>query len=404
VNLGFVVNVIEDPAERSRTLSAAWDLAQRAMIVSARLDWEPSAKAGRPHGDGILTARGTFQKYFSHEELRGWIDSTLGVESVAASPGVFYVFRTEAARQQFAAAQFVRRPRPTRLSPSVLLYGHRDLLQPLQAFLEQRGRLPSAAELSNAREVQHTFGSIENAYRIVSRALGTTTWEEAALRRQRDLLVYVALSRFGRRPKFSDLPDEVRNDVKAMLGSYTAACRLGDALLFSCGQREAIDGECRTSTVGKVTRDAIYVHVSALAELSPLLRTYEGCGRALMGTVDGATVIKLRRDKPKVSYLLYPDFDASGHPELQATFVADLARLRTYRRDYSHFPNRPVLHRKETFVAETYPLRSKFQKLTAAEEAAGLLDTPETIGFAEQWQKRLESRGYVVVDHDLVRM
>ncbi len=231
-----------------------------------------------------------------------------------------------------------------------------------------------------------------------------TSWAETLLRRQRDLLVYVALSRFGRRPKFSDLPNEVRKDVKALLGSYTAACRLGDALLFSCGQRAAIDAECRASVAGKVTPDAIYVHLSALAELSPLLRTYEGCGRALMGAVDGATLIKLRRDKPKVSYLVYPDFDSAGHPQLQATFVADLAKLRTYHRDYSQFQNRPVLHRKETFVSETYPLRSKFEALSAAEDAAGLLDTADNIGFVDQWQERLESRGYVVVDHNLVRM
>src|SRR3712207_6196530 len=37
VNLGYVVNVIEDTKERSAALLAAWDLARNLLIVSARL-------------------------------------------------------------------------------------------------------------------------------------------------------------------------------------------------------------------------------------------------------------------------------------------------------------------------------------------------------------------------------
>ena len=38
VNLGYVVNVIEDPGERVETLRAAWRLASRVLIVAARVD------------------------------------------------------------------------------------------------------------------------------------------------------------------------------------------------------------------------------------------------------------------------------------------------------------------------------------------------------------------------------
>jgi DNA phosphorothioation-associated putative methyltransferase len=37
VNLGFVVNVIEDPEERSQTLRCAWSLCRRTLTVSAML-------------------------------------------------------------------------------------------------------------------------------------------------------------------------------------------------------------------------------------------------------------------------------------------------------------------------------------------------------------------------------
>src|SRR4051812_47949309 len=41
---------------------------------------------------------------------------------------------------------------------------------------------------------------------------------------------------------------------------------------------------------------------------TPILRVYEGCGRALTGEVEGATLVKMHR-KPQVSFLVYPDFD-----------------------------------------------------------------------------------------------
>lgn len=37
VNIGYVVNVIENPAERQHALRGAWALAEQVLIVSARL-------------------------------------------------------------------------------------------------------------------------------------------------------------------------------------------------------------------------------------------------------------------------------------------------------------------------------------------------------------------------------
>src|SRR5438874_1571339 len=37
VNLGYVLNVIEDPAERETTLRRAWGLARRLLVISAQV-------------------------------------------------------------------------------------------------------------------------------------------------------------------------------------------------------------------------------------------------------------------------------------------------------------------------------------------------------------------------------
>lgn len=57
VNLGFVINVIEDPTGRVQVLRRAWSLTRRVLVVAARLDWEARSVPGRPYGDGMLTAK-----------------------------------------------------------------------------------------------------------------------------------------------------------------------------------------------------------------------------------------------------------------------------------------------------------------------------------------------------------
>jgi DNA phosphorothioation-associated putative methyltransferase len=98
---------------------------------------------------------------------------------------------------------------------------------------------------------------------------------------------------------------------------------------------------------------------------------------------------------------VYPDFDREGHPALTETFVANLRKLDIGHRDYRTSANAPVLHRKETFVATDYPMREQFESLTRAEESAGLLESPELIGFANQWNERLAAKGFSVSGHDL---
>ncbi len=404
VNLGYVVNVIEQPAERAYVLREAWSLCRQVLLVAARLDWDVSLGQAVPHGDGLITAKGTFQKFYEHDELRSWIESELGTPPDAAAPGVFFVFRDATAREGFLArASTYSAPSP-RQRITLSLDENRDLLQPLLDFLVERGRAPVAGELPSATEIGQRFGSIERAIRLLSHSTDASAWEKSALRRQRDLLVYLALGALRKTPRFSALPQDLQADIRAFFGSYTGATTLGRELLFAAGDQAAIARECASSPIGKLTPEALYVHVSAVAELPVLLRVYEGCGRVLYGDVPGATLVKLRRDKPAVSFLCYPDFDEDPHPRLKETFVAELKRVRTHYKSYMDRDNPPVLHRKECFVSAEYSLRARFEALTRAEERAGLLNDPLTIGTANGWNERLRQRKFVVTGHRLRKL
>ena len=175
-------------------------------------------------------------------------------------------------------------------------------------------------------------------------------------------------------------------------------------LLFKAGDRASIDQACQQSAIGKRTRDALYVHTSALDRLAPLLRVYEGCARILTGTVAGANVIKLRRDKAQVSYLSYPDFDTALHPALVEVTTADLPGLHVDHQDLRDASNPPILHRKDAFVAEDYPGRQRFARLTQQEERHGLLDAPLPIGRRQQWEAWLEANDATLRGHRVLRL
>ena len=133
------------------------------------------------------------------------------------------------------------------------------------------------------------------------------------------------------------LPRDLQRDVRVFFSSYSRACSLADDLLFSAGDRAAVDQACRSAAVGKLTRQALYVHESALPQLPPILRTFEGCARAYIGVVEGANIIKLHRDQPQVSYLSYPDFERDPHPALASSLLVPLADVQD---SLPHLPGR----------------------------------------------------------------
>lgn len=410
VSLGYVVNVIEDPRERVEALRAAWSLARVLLVVAARMDWEGQRLPGRSYGDGIVTRRGTFQKFFGQDELRAWIDGVLGVRSFAAAPGIFYIFRDDRRAQSFLAERVRRPPIVVAREPGIrrarqsVFEAHRSLLEPLVSFLTARGRLPDPTEFGDAAlPIVDRFGSIRAAAAVVRRATGDEAWRTAQVVATDDLLVYLALAAFGGRPKLGALPADIQLDIRAFLGTYKFACEKADALLFGAGDQMAIARACRTMSVGKLTPNALYVHVSALPHLNPLLRVYEGCARTLTGTVSEANLVKLHRTEAKVSYLAYPAFDHDPHPTLHQSVRADLRRLDVRIRDFRGRVNPPILHRKETFVALDYPRRSMFARLTEQEESAGLLADPSTIGGRSQWTALLTAKGLGFRGHRLVK-
>ncbi|NER94503.1 MAG: DNA phosphorothioation-associated putative methyltransferase [Symploca sp. SIO1B1] len=390
VNLGYIINVIEDPAERREALLKAWELTQKVLIVAAQVLIDDRNSQQIAYGDGIVTRRNTFQKYYEQEELKSYIDQVLKVEAIPVALGIYFVFRDPAQAESFRASRFHSRITTPRIRLSTKRFeDYQELLAPLMGFITERGRLPYKGELPESSELLTEFGNFRRAFQVILQVTDQAEWDKISDQRRQDVLVYLALAQFSQRPKLRNLDDTFKNDVKALFGSYKQACAAADLILASVGNSQLIAKCCQQSNIGKILPTALYVHVSAIEALNPLLRLYEGCASRTIGRMEGATLVKFHTNLPKISYLFYPNFDREAHPSLHTSMQIDLRDLQVVYRDYYLYSNPPILHRKETFVMPDYPFYEQFAKLTRQEENWGLLDETSSIGTREGWENCL---------------
>lgn len=392
VNLGYVINVIEDPHERQEVLVQAWELTRRVLIVAAQVLVDDSQRGLVAYADGVITSRNTFQKYYEHEELKAYIDQVLKVDAIPVGLGVYFVFRDRAQAEAFRASRFRSRATTPRVRATVKRFeDYQELLAPLMAFFTERGRLPVKGELSKEDEIVAEFGNWRRAFGVVLQATNPQDWDAIAHKRRQDLKVYLALSRFDCRPRLSEFDPRVQQDLKALFGTYKRACSEADQMLFSLRDLATIAATCDAAPVGLKLRDSLLVHLSALETLDPLLRLYEGCASRAIGRPESATLVKFYLHQPKISYLFYPDFDGDPHPALHSSVQIDLRNAHVSYWEYDPV-NPPILHRKEALVTPDYPNSDKFARLTRQEEDWGLLDDPKAIRHRYGWQQLLAQR------------
>ena len=404
VNLGYVVNVIEDADERAKCLLNAWGYAKRALIVSARLASQTRdfTAVGR-YADGYVTSIPTFQKLYQQNELKTWIEAQLSETAIAAGPGVFYVFRDPSDRMGFLASRFRSHAGDAPPSVASSIDAHKELLQPLITFFHAHARAPFDDEVADAAAMRERFGSLRRALRLVERSYDPDQWKRISTSRGHDLLLFLALARFDGRPRFGQLPLTLRRDVKGLFPSYRQACVEADVALGAVGDMRRIGRAAEGSTIGKRTPSALYVHESALDALPPLLRLYEGCARSYIGRVEDANLIKLHTDEPVVSYLSYPEFESDPHPALAEATTVHLQTFRIRERDYRRSKSPPILHRKELFLRPDHPHSAKFARLTRIEESKGLFEDSSRIGTRSGWEQRLLDCGLALKGHRIVR-
>lgn len=381
VNLGFVINVIEDKTERMEAVLGAYQLCTQFLCAAVMLG-EQSPERGRLFRDGVLTSRNTFQRYYSQEEFREYLRQVLDEEPVAVGPGVFFVFKDKDAEQAFLERRYRNRATANRLisqlpkvpkAPKAERAARLTKADKERAFYEQHatlldalwlrwlelGRPPQDDEFPDLTASKELFGTAQRALKFLQRFHGDELLKLAFDSRRDDLTVYFAMRRFDQQRIYRHLPESLKRDVKAFFQNYQHAQTDGERLLFSAGNPALLRQMCQQAAAqgyGYLDEEGAFTfHTAQVVALPPILRVYIGCATFVFGDVTSADLLKIHAESGKLSLMKYDDFEESPLPRLLERIKISLVNQRFEYYKYGDTYTPPYLYRKARFLTPDFP-------------------------------------------------
>lgn len=424
VNLGFVINVIEDLTERVEALKGAFACTRGVLAVAAMLSSEARPE-GRQFGDGYISSRNTFQKYFTQAQLRDFIEHTLDDSAIACGPGVFFVFRDKDLEQRFLAKRYGSRTRTVLTRGWIRARPHREprvkIDRALQLFEANRatldelwlrfldlGRPPEREELEveTIRQIEDKLGSLSKALRLARHWNDEKEAERARTSRTSDLLVLFALQQFQKRKPYTRLEPRLKRDVRYFFGNYSMAQDAAHQTLFAIGSLDAIDRACRESSdrgYGWLEEGhSLQLHASLLERLPPLLRIYVECATILYGDISEFDLIKIHIRSGKITLMKFDEFQKSPLPRLLQRVKVKLREQHldvfTYGAEYPS----TLLYHKSRYINEEYPRYSEQMKFEESLQVLGIHDLngfgpPERDFFETLRRARWQIAGFELI-------
>jgi len=419
VNLGYVLNVIENPNERSEALKRAWSCCDTILVVAVLPLSAGEFSNLRPYRDGYVTSRGTFQKYYSQEEAKKFISDITGEMPVPMASGIFFVFRDKLAEQSFLVSRQQRnlkrpvtfRPTRERKEPSLQPLKSETLRTELEelwkAMLDQ-GRSLHSDELSTSLRTRFKGArvSLNRAEHICRNELfNFEDLEKSRAERREDLLVYFALTLFSGRKNYTELPQILQRDVKAFFGSHANALLEARELLFTAGN-DALVRNASEEAVDEgygyfISDTAFQFHSSALEKLPAVLRVFVGCGETLYGDISGADLFKIHIGSKKLTLHFYDDFSLPL-PELKQRVKINMQSQSVKNFDYRN-GKRQYLFMKSLYMENEHPQFAEQSKFDRAIMKFDQFDFSFYGPDADYFDQTLSEKGLSVVGFELKR-
>ena len=167
---------------------------------------------------------------------------------------------------------------------------------------------------------------------------------------------------------------------------------------------ELFENLIKQIVVGKQLPDAIYLHKDGFSAIPDTLNGFiPAVAKALNIKEENWNLVKLFKNKFRLSLLSYPDFYTDSYPTLLKSVNVDLSKLSHRLTDYTKSENPPILHRKETMILPDNSHYEDFLQLTVEGENAGLYENTRIIGFKNSWFNLIQRHGYELVDGRLFR-
>ncbi|MGR8998237.1 MAG: DNA phosphorothioation-associated putative methyltransferase [Gammaproteobacteria bacterium] len=419
VNLGFVINVIENYQERLEALIGAYDLAEQVLVVSAML-FNQNAFKGQTFNDGVITQRNTFQKYFTQSELKDFLSETLETDAIPVAPGIFFVFKNQDAEQRFLLGrQRSRRnilrlthrplaPAQPKLSRHEKKYlAYKDLIDPLWQRTLELGRLPDKSEVDSLIELTEAFGTVNKAIRFALDHHDEGLFEQARQSKIEDLITYFALQAFSKRKPYKHLEAGLQKDIKAFFGDYQNAIETARSILFKISNAELIAAACQHAAeqgLGFLDEgEALHLHTSMVQELPALLRIYIGCATILYGDIEQTDLIKIHIQSGKLSLMRYDDFEKQAIPRLLERVKINLREQTFDLYEYGEEFEPTYLFLKSRFINEEFPHYAEQLNFDEQLQALNLFELSGYGPKPEEFRQALARARWEIDGFELIR-
>ncbi|ROR25429.1 DNA phosphorothioation-associated putative methyltransferase [Vibrio crassostreae] len=383
VNLGFVLNVIEDQDERLEALLGAWELADKFLVVSVMLANENYIAQFKPYKDGVITSRNTFQKYYAQSEIKTYIERSLQEDAVTVAPGIFYIFKDKLEEQQYLQSKYKRHhkwqqltsPEPIEAKDKakLLITQHQDLFNSFWNTCLELGRIPANDEFVQSEKIRELIGSHKKVFNLLQEMFDTQEFEQAEKSRKEDLLLYFAMGLFEKRKPYTQQPEPLKRDIKALFDDYKTAINLAAELLFAIADTDLIQQQCEKAhnqLPASLLNEghSLILHRDFIDDLPLLLRVYVGAGLQMYGELDEELdLIKIHITSGKLTLTAYDDFEKSV-PFLVERIKIKMAEQDIDFFDYVNEERRPPLLNKHLYMStehENYKKQKSFDKRLA---------------------------------------
>ena len=383
VNLGFVLNVIEDQHERLEALLGAWELAEKLLVVSVMLGTDEFVSQFKPYKDGVITSRNTFQKYYQQSEIKAYIERSLDEAPIAVAPGIFFIFKDKLAEQDYLQNRYRRhhnwqqRTSPTPITTQdkaqLLIAKHPALFEAFWQQSLEMGRVPAQDEFGDSAQLKSLIGANNKVHQLLLNIYGKEDFEQAKQSRKEDLLLYFAMALFEKRRPYTQQPDSLKRDIKAFFGDYKTALNLAQDCLYQIAEPELIE---QASSQAQQTLPAsvlnlghsLIFHKQWINELPHLLRVYVGAAMQMYGELEEIDLIKIHITSGKLTLSGYDDFDNQSVPFLKERVKIKMAEQEIDFFDYVNESKRPPLLNRSLYIDDnwdTYPKQLSFDKRLA---------------------------------------
>ncbi|OEF64086.1 hypothetical protein A1OW_02860 [Enterovibrio norvegicus] len=418
VNLGFVLNVIEDFDERLDALLGAWELADKLLVVSVMLGTEQFISQFTPYKDGVITSRNTFQKYYQQSEIKAYVERTLDEQAITIAPGIFYIFKDKLEEQAHLQNRYRRHqgwkqltaPKPpTQLEKLKLTISqHAELFEAFWMTCLVLGRIPANDEFEQSEAVRELIGSHKKTHKLLCEIYDESDFEAAEQTRQEDLLLYFAMTLFEKRKPYTQQAEALKRDIKAFFADYKTALTMAQDLLFQIADSEEIEKACiaaHQALPASILNEghSLIFHQRYTEFLPQLLRIYVGAALQMYGDLESVDLVKIHIQSGKLTLTTYDDFESSAVP-----FLVERVKIKMAEQDIDFFDyvveaKRPPLLNKGLLLGDDFEQQAKqraFDKRLA--ELLGVSHQQEVLMGRAMFERGLREEEKVVVGHKLL--